>query len=564
MAITREQKKKTFLGSLIQDRKQSFYDQRAIIRAREEADFYRRVIDNGLSTSDQLTYLKNKAQEEGAKSFPDNSYIADLNKRVTDLEKIKRSEDFYNEYRIAYEQFKTSQSNIDDHIAFLERESGSAIDTDLKTKINDLLSNARQEKFTIKNSILQNQITFATNDARESSVSEVLGKVKSARAEAIAVGDNLRASSLDLQIQNLQSTLQNIRITDAVHQIDQEMMDNPSSPVDFVGKLLNKISSASTADLPLTINGKKYTNEKEFWQMQTNDYMDSTFFKTMLDDIGDKLNVAEAKLTPQLESELEKAIKSIDSLQNNPLLAPYLEKFDQLKTKVASAGVEKLGKKIITDYKNGNMGSTASDNIANSIQKLSDYNKKYMVDVQSNIDAIVSDASNKKSAIANSLMEVYQSAKSKGMTDQAAWDYAKKNVSALDVPASEIATSTPLDIAQQTIKEGGQDSTSKFNISKAPTTKPEPAKPVSYTPAPTVPPVGIPEAATPTTTPNQVWTNWGSSSSFGSIVDYLKANKYDSSFGSRAKLFEQTGLGKASDFKGTAEQNTTLLQKFRK
>lgn len=69
--------------------------------------------------------------------------------------------------------------------------------------------------------------------------------------------------------------------------------------------------------------------------------------------------------------------------------------------------------------------------------------------------------------------------------------------------------------------------------------------------------VVIPEKKTPTTTTPKLNTDT-------SVVDYLKSTGKDASFGSRTQLALQYGIvSNASQYVGSAQQNTSLLQKLR-
>ena len=455
MAANIEKTETINLGGIVQSGIDAFVVARNKARAVRSSEFYQTVIDQGLSTDEQVSYFKGWLKEEENKGVNDEKFINELKESIYSLQKISRSEKFYNEYRTSFEELKTSKKGIDEHLRFLENQKDMATDTDLQVEIDKLIATTKVDKFTAEKNILTNQTTLALNDKRESSLMEMINKITKAKNNALIGGDKELASSYDINLQALNSQLDSTRMTDEVHSLEVDMMNRPFSPVEFLNELTDRIERAGT-NAPITVNGVKYDSAKQYWEMKMNDYVEKDFISMMESDIKTKIDTATIKLTPVLEKEIEKNYNDVEELKSNHYLQPYLEKIDGLQLRSSAYGVDQLGSKVVRDYQQGKLGDTASSNVSNAINKLVGLNKKYGVDVSSSIDTIFSDVSEKKSAVASQQIKTYQDAIAEGQTPEEAWKTAQGSVFALDITPEETVTTDPLDIAKRTI-----DSTTK-------------------------------------------------------------------------------------------------------
>ena len=320
----REKKVIRNLGKIVDNNIASFVASRNRVRANKSADFYRKVVDEGLGAEEQRAFFEGWLKEEKDRGVVDNSFISELKTNISDLKKIERSNKFYDKYRQSFEAFKVGRKGIGEHIEYLESQLKSATDYDLRIEIQNLLTKAKTDKITIDNNILTNQVNLAINDKRESTLLGAMAKVKKAKNKAIA-GNNLEAASAyDLKIQALNSQLQSTRITDEVHKMDIDMMNKPFTPTMFLDEMTKRINMADNSETPITINGKRYDNAKQYWQMQTNDYIEKDFFRLLQDDYKSEVDNADLKLKPVLEAKIKEQFNELNSLKTNSILEPFV------------------------------------------------------------------------------------------------------------------------------------------------------------------------------------------------------------------------------------------------
>lgn len=447
MAVTLDKTLSIRIGDIVDGHINSFVTARDNARVTKEANFYRQVIANGLSTEDQIEFYNGWISDEKDKSVTDSKFVDGLKTNVEELKRLRRAEKFYDAYRISFEDLKTADKSISDHIQFLESELGEAVDQDLTTNIKDLLSITKQDKFTIQNNILNNQVQLALNDKRVSVLNDAINKVDKERNKALLAGNDEIVSMFDLKLQSLNSQLQTSKINDAVHQMDVDMTSEAFTPVGFFERLEDNLNKAEAGNAPITINGTRYSNAREYWQLQMSQYIEKNFFALQDAEIKNKIDTANAKLSPVLQAEIEEQNSIIDGLKDNSNFAPYLERLDSLRTSANVYGVDKLGQKIVRDYQAGKLGDTASANINNAITRLTNLNTKYGIDVSANINTVIQDVAGKKTQIASKQIKIIQDEMAKGKTFEEASQIAQESVSAIDVPATDVLKTEPIDIA---------------------------------------------------------------------------------------------------------------------
>jgi len=478
------------IGNFINSQVESFSKNRERIRSAQEAEFQRRVLDNGLSNSDQKEYYSNLLKEENKKSVPDRNYISALKDRMSVLDSLIEGENFAKAYRASFERLKTAQGSIDEHIAFLENQADNVKGQELKTKIDDLLSTARQDKYSIQNNVLLNKITFAKNDKRPEILQKTIDNVQQRYNQAIAGGDEETASLWELHLQSLNSQLRMVDIENKVNEFEIKGMNGKFDAVSTLDFFTNMYNNGN-GNTPITVNGQTFKSERDFWEGKISNYLNNNFFKILQDEMSNDIDVNAKKLTPVLESKFDNMVTKLEGLRGNQWLRPYLDKLDTVATNISSYGVEKIGEKIVSDYKNGLLGKTSSENITKAIEKLTNLNQWYNVDVKTSLDAIIGDVAGKKSNIANQQIQVYYDKIKEGLSPAEAWKQAESSVASIDIPNTDIVNMQPLDVAKETVSS--LDKPSQYDITKSQTNVQQPV--VS---SPEYKPDSTPQVSTPT------------------------------------------------------------------
>lgn len=490
MAVERQKIISYTLQQFVSNQAEAFAKSRQRIRDLQESEFQRRVFENGLSYTDQQQYYENLLKEEQGKSITDSKYQDAIKTKITSIKSLVEAENFANLYRASFERLKTEQGNINEHIDFLNTQLGATKNNELRTKIQDLISEANQSRNTIQNNALMNRIRFAQADKRPEILQNALNEVQGKYNQSLAIGDEESATAWNLHIQALTSQLRNVQIEQKINEFEVKGMNGQHDAVSTF-KYLESMFKGAIGNTPINIGGKVYNSEKDFWNEKINGYLRDSFFNILQEEVANNIDVNAKKLTPVLESKFDADIVRLEALRNNEFIKPYLDKLDNTLTNVSAYGVEKIGEKVVSDYKNGLLGKTTSENINNALEKLTNLNKWYNVDVKSAVDAIVNDVAGTKSTIIQNQVSQYQNAIKEGYTPAEAWKFAESSVAQIDIPNIDVATGKPIDIAKETVSSMTQPS--KYDI-----TKTEVKTPTPQVSQPTFKPESTPQIPTPT------------------------------------------------------------------
>jgi len=458
MAVNKNKKKLVFLGNLVKENISDFAESRTRIRNLREADYLRTVVDNGMTYEDQLTYRKKQLEEEKAADTPDSTFISEIKSEISNLGKLAKAEAFRKAYLESFTQLKTQKKSYEDHINFLQDMSDTSTDPTLKADIDQKLSDAKVASFQADNDAVVNRANLAANDKSYELLNKSISEITSKRNQALASKDESAVAKWDLALSSLKSSLVSVGIQDRMSDLQIQNMQKPVNSTDLLNFYKNNLKSASTENIPLTVDGVKYKSAQEYWQGKTNDFIQNNFFTMLGTELNDKISTASKKLSPVLESEIQAANDTISNLQNISELQPFAQQFDKLKTNLNTAGITAVGAKVVDDYTNGRLGSTTAANYANAVAKLNALNSTYNVDVSGYVNQITEDMASKKESVAKNIIEV---AGSKGISTEA----ASKMVPNIDIPTGQLANMNPTDVAE-TAKTSLGKTDSQYGISK--------------------------------------------------------------------------------------------------
>lgn len=508
------------LSGLVSSRINSVVAVRNRERALAESKFQKTVIDQGLSYEAQIDYRKEQIASERKKVSPDNDYIKQLELSLSDIRKLNRFKKVREDYLTSYESLKLGKINLQTHATFLEDLIKNAQDEDAKQELRDELSKVRAEIGQSEIDTLNNRVLVAQKDGTVNILSKTIDDVVKRKAFADLAGNAEESSAWDISLTSLRKQLEEVRITQETHDMDFEITRKGGNALDKLERLNAKASLADDKT-PITVDGRQYNSAKEFWTGQRDMYLSgvgtgvfSDFFGDLEKEVQDKIDtVSKVNAFGFIPIPTLDAIKTdYQRLALKPELQPFINKLTTSQTAALNYGVGKAADAIA-------QSSVATLQLNTGLAKLGTLEQNYGIN------------------LAAAKENLNQSIIQKG-SQLPSIKEAGKNL--LDVGAETPSPTVPVGT---TPNEVFQSNTQPQVIT--PTTPTTPA-----TPPATPPPSSLPKF-------NK------SSSGFSSIVDYLKAQNYDSSFQSRAKLYEQAGLGKLGDFKGLADQNLALLSKFK-
>lgn len=543
------------LGGVVSARVAVVANVRQKERAISEAKFQQTVIDQGLSYDAQLEYRKKQIELERGKASPDLDYIMELGSSVSSIRQLNRFKKIREDYLSNYEKLKSGSISLKDHEGFLLGQLRSAPDEESRKQIRDEISTVRGQISESEINTLNNRVLLAEKDGTVNSLQEAIDLVSKRKAFADLAGNAEESTAWDVSLLSLRKNLQETKIENSIHDIDLNITRKGGNSSQKLGMLNDEISKAD-ATTPLTLNGVTYDSAKDYWESKRDGYISGTstdpnfqsFFKDFEAEVKTKIDTVS-----KINSYGFVPIATLESIQNDyrtlTLRSEFQNQLDNIEnSKIAalSYGVDKSAGALIDS-------SVESLQLNSGLEALNSLSTKFGInldsrkaELQQNIISKGSQLSGIKDATAQ-LGRVGAETPSGEIPDNLTPEgLLKQNNQVPTTPVTPPSTTIP-PAGDGTVKPPTETTPPTETVT--PPAGTEPAAPV--VPAETVIPKTEPVLPKP-----------ASSQGFNSVVDYLKANKLDSSFAGRAKLFEERGLGKAADFKGTADQNTKLLQNF--
>lgn len=535
------------LGGLVNGRLNAVVSARRRDQSNKEAKFQQTVVEQGLSYDDQIEYRKQQIATEKASASPDLDYITQISGSISSLRQLNRFKKIKDDYLKNYDALKAGKISLKDHEGFLKTQLASATDESSREEIQNELSAVRTQIVEAENSTLQNRVLLAEKDGTVAALQTAIGQVTKKKALADLSGNTEESSAWDISLLGLRQQLNQTNVANTLHDVDFKLNRKASGATEKLGLLNDEISKADSKT-PITVGGTTYSSAKDFWTGKRDAYIAgngdanfTSFFVDFESEVKTKIDTVS-----KINTYGTVPTTTLDAIQNDYRTLSLRPEFKDIGDKLANSqiaalsyGVDKAANAIITS-------STETLQLNTGTEGLNTLERKYGIDLtQSKTDlnqGIISKASQLK-----------------GIKD------ATQQLKDVGAETPSLTAMTPTDVLAA-------------DKQVTPLTPPKPVTPVV---APTTPtttttpttkdkngtPLATPVTPTPAVTPPKPapvfdTSKFTSSNGQSSIVDYLKLQKVDTSLQTRAKLYEQKGLGKAAEFKGTADQNTKLLKSF--
>ncbi len=349
------------LDAFVSNTMKLFQQQVDIRNANEESNFFKTVAENGLSLDDQLNYRKEqlkRVSDDPAERKRLRSEIKDLTARV-------EQNKFSNDYLEKLADASAGISSIDSVISWLQDQKDSATDPDVIVAINKALNDKQSEKFTLTQTLLNNQTKYALEDKSAQVINNQIAKISSARASALLDGNDALASNYDLQLQALMKALNENSIDKDIKNFAVASITGYASARQLLDSYNSKITSAPSTG-PVTVGDVTYSSPQEFWKFKRDSYLadnsDKGFFAQLNNEINTDLKVKNSQNNLNSQ-DIKNAALQYDSLIGRPELTNYAPKITSMKQDSIQTGTDLVAKKILNIYSTNYDLNTAVNNL---------------------------------------------------------------------------------------------------------------------------------------------------------------------------------------------------------
>ena len=381
MAVERAPQFVLNLGNVIKARLQSLAEQRKIIQAREEAEFQRRVIEQGLSLEDQLSYRLQQLEREQKKRFPDQDFISAIKLEISNLKKLIRQKKFRDKYYTFLQEASLGRKSVSDKLNFLYDQLESVVDEDIKDQIRERIIELNNLKLEIDRSVENQRIEFYEKDRTLDSYNKAIDLVKKQLSRTDVIKNPEILTAYQLKLQALEQEKAQIAVEQKINELTVEMAKASDSLYPSLTKLkkLNLYLSTAREDMPVTINGVRYNSEKEFWQTTLDKFVNTEFIDDFKNEVSKNLKVIKTKQGKVSDDFISDISNRLTSLKNNPLLANYKDAILNLSQQVSSTVLSEKIEDIKSDFSLGTSLATRFD-VWKAKNKLMSY-QKYFPDI---------------------------------------------------------------------------------------------------------------------------------------------------------------------------------------
>lgn len=325
---------------------------RAQDQSRKESAFQQAVAD-GLDYAGQVAYRERQLAEEESSGFADPEYRSQLQESLATTKRLKRFYDYREKYREALGELNSGHSNAIEYAKTLRRLFDDATDPDLKAEIQTNLNEAETRVTTYKNTVLNNQVKLAQFDGTEKTINSVLKKVKQARSLAEINGNDDEVEAYNLTIAALNSQKVQAKAEDVVNDIAVSGMLGANNASSKLKTIALQIAEADT-ETPVTINGKRFDSEQQYWEITRNAYLSGNgsgvfadYFSDLETQYKEKIDGETARFGFVQPSTIQKINSELTILRTQPEMAPFIDRIDSFRATAVASAVSTVAKTVI-------------------------------------------------------------------------------------------------------------------------------------------------------------------------------------------------------------------------
>lgn len=349
MAILLEKTTQFNVGVVVANAISAVKTVRAQDQSRKESAFQQAVAD-GLDYAGQVAYRERQLAEENASGFVDAEYRTQLQESLATTKRLKRFYDYREKYRDALGELNSGHSNAIEYAKTLKSLFDEATDPDLKAEIQTNLNDAENRVTTYKNTVLSNQVKLAEFDGTEKTINAVLKKVKQAKSFAEINGNDDEVEAYNLTIASLNSQKVQAKAEDVVNDIAVSGMLGTNNSTSKLKTLNMQITDADT-ETPVTINGKRFSSEQQYWEITRNAYLSGNgsgvfadYFSDLETQYKQRIDGETARFGFVQPSTIQKISSELQTLRSQPEMAPYIDRIDSFRAIAVSDAVSTVAK----------------------------------------------------------------------------------------------------------------------------------------------------------------------------------------------------------------------------
>lgn len=376
----------------------------SIKKARSEYDSkleleFQRAIADGMSYDDQVKFRQNQITELNASSFASPSMELPLQKSITDTKKLARFQKYRDKYEGTIGDISAGIGHNEAQLNFLNDSLSSTTDPQLRSEIIDNIQTTRKNIETDRQTLLNNRVTYATQDGTRKVLEDAISTTASAKMQANLNGNTDEVETRSAQLLALKGQLETVKANDAISNWRVTSTSRGTSPqekLDFINGMMQTVDPT----VPVRIGGKSYNNAQEFWVEKRTGFLEGTdqtfgnYFDELKGKLNDRVKSDTLKFGAPVQDSLDFVQNSLNDAAKKPGVANFADRLDPLRADILIPAVKAVTDKMSDD------ASTNFDYISGQRQ-IENLGKRYGVDVTPSLTTLSNRALNDLRAAVN-------------------------------------------------------------------------------------------------------------------------------------------------------------------
>lgn len=328
------------LGGVVENSINAVKTIRKTEQTRKETEF-QKAVASGLSYEEQIGLREKFLEEEKASNFSDPDYILSLAKQITDTKKLSRYNKYRTKYATTFGELAAGKVNEQNYLDVLKNQLEGVDDPELRLEIQQDIAAAEKGLKTYNDTILANKVKLAVNDGTVKTLASMIAQVTIARTSALLTDNQDEVTAHDQTLAALNSQLASVRVEDATMDFQAKSTTKGTNALEKLEFMNSQVRDADP-NVPIRMsdgngNVKTYSSVQQFWNLQRDNYLSSTFFKELEADVkGNILVNSRMGITQKV---LDDTVKVYKDLKNKPEMAAYLPQLDVQEASIMDTSV---------------------------------------------------------------------------------------------------------------------------------------------------------------------------------------------------------------------------------
>lgn len=342
---------------------------KATEQARKEADFQKLVSEGTMSYAAQIEYRSKQLDDERNSPLYDADYETQIQTSIGTLKKMNRYQTIRNKYKSALDSYVDGKGSLEQYISVLQDSLNGEQDDTLRTELMSKITEAKQTMQQNEIDTLKNRVTLAEKDKSIPTIDGVMSDIANRKAKAQLSGNTDEVAMWDATLFSLKNDKSTIQVENSLNDLSYQTTSKGIKGNDKLNYLTNLTNTADTAS-PFTYNGVTYPSQKNFWEQQRGNYIQTDYLSELKTQIDNENSViAASSKSGQVPLARIKAVSDYyNQLKTMPIFAPFVGAIDAQRVDTVTTLADSLATVTSNEFEAGKLNESQLNTAFGSIE----------------------------------------------------------------------------------------------------------------------------------------------------------------------------------------------------